>query len=45
MDEFKFEVTETSSGERIDRFITGCIDSLTRSYIQKMIAREMCFVN
>ena len=45
MDKFKFEVTETSSGERIDRFITGCIDSLTRSYIQKMIARKMCFVN
>lgn len=45
MDEFKFEVTEESSGERIDKFITNCIDSLTRSYIQKMIAQEKCFVN
>lgn len=45
MDEFKFEVTESESGERIDKFITGCIDSLTRSFIQKMIARERCFVN
>lgn len=45
MDEFKFEVTERDSGERIDKFITNCIDSLTRSYIQKMIARERCFVN
>ena len=45
MDEFKFEVTEESSGERIDKFITNCIDSLTRSYIQKMIAGERCFVN
>lgn len=45
MDEFKFEVSEKDSGERIDKFITNCIDSLTRSYIQKMIAQENCFVN
>ncbi len=45
MDEFKFEVTESSGGERIDKFITNCIDSLTRSYIQKMIAEGHCFVN
>lgn len=45
MDEFKFEVKERDSGERIDKFITNCIDSLTRSYIQKMIAQENCFVN
>lgn len=45
MDEFKFEVTESDSGERIDKFITECIDSLTRSYIQKMITQEHCFVN
>lgn len=45
MDVFKFEVTESDSGERIDKFITNCIDSLTRSYIQKMIAEKLCFVN
>ena len=45
MDEFKFEVTEKESGERIDKFVTDCIDSLTRSYIQKMIAQGNCFVN
>lgn len=45
MDEFKFEVTESDSGERIDKFITNCIDSLTRSYIQKMIAEGQCYVN
>lgn len=45
MDEFRFEVTERDGGERIDKFITNCIDSLTRSYIQKMIAQENCFVN
>lgn len=45
MDEFKFEVTEADSGERIDKFIASSIDSLTRSYIQKMIAEERCLVN
>lgn len=45
MDEFKFEVTERDSGERIDKFITDCVDSLTRSYIQKMIAGGQCLVN
>ena len=45
MDEFKFEVTERDSGERIDKFITDCMDSLTRSYIQKMIAEGQCYVN
>lgn len=45
MSDFKFEVTEAESGERLDRFITDCIDSLTRSYIQKMIAQENCLVN
>lgn len=45
MSEFKFEVTDAENGERIDKFITNCIDSLTRSYIQKMIAQENCFVN
>lgn len=45
MSEFKFEVTEADSGERLDRFIANGIDSLTRSYIQKMIAQENCLVN
>lgn len=45
MDEFKFEVTERDSGERIDKFITDYVDSLTRSYIQKMIAGGQCLVN
>ena len=45
MDEFKFEVSERDGGERIDKFIASCIDSLTRSYIQKMIAQKNCFVN
>jgi len=45
MDKFKFDVTEHENGERIDRFLTGSIDFLTRSYIQKMIAEERCFVN
>lgn len=43
--EIKFEVMEKDAGERIDKFVANCIDSLTRSYIQKMIAQENCFVN
>ena len=45
MNTYKFEAAEKDSGERIDKFITNCIDSLTRSYIQKMIAQENCLVN
>ncbi len=45
MDAFRFEVSEENSGERIDKFIAASIDSLTRSYIQKMIADEQCLVN
>ncbi len=43
MKEFKFEVTEAQEGERVDRFIADSIDTLTRSYIQKMIADGRCF--
>lgn len=45
MDEFRFEVTEAEDGERIDQFITDCIDSLSRSFIQKMILQGNCLVN
>lgn len=45
MNKFKFEVSERDSGERIDKFIAKSIDTLTRSYIQKMIAQGNCFVN
>lgn len=43
--ELRFEVAEKDAGERIDKFIANCTDSLTRSYIQKMIAQGECFVN
>ncbi len=45
MMDYKFEVTEKESGERIDKFIAMCTSSLTRSYIQKMISQERCLVN
>lgn len=45
MDEFKFEVTEKDGGERIDKFITNSLPSLSRSYVKKMIGQETCFVN
>lgn len=45
MKEYQFDVSEEYGGERIDRLITSCIDSLTRSYIQKMISQDNCLVN
>ncbi len=44
-DILQFKVTEGQGGGRIDKFISSCIPTLTRSYIQKMIAEERCFVN
>ena len=38
MDEFKFEVTENDSGERIDKFIAGSIDSLTAVILDRKSA-------
>lgn len=40
MDEFRFEITEEWEGERIDKCLAMLIDSLSRSFIQKMIKEE-----
>lgn len=45
MDEFKFDVPIESDGERIDKYISSCIDSLSRAYIQKMIKEGHVCVN
>ena len=37
MDEFRFEITEEMEDERIDKCLSMLIDSLSRSYIQKLI--------
>lgn len=45
MDEFVFQVTEDLEDERIDHCVSMLIDSLSRSYIQKMIRKEQITVN
>ena len=37
MDMFRFEITEELEDERIDKCLSALIDSLSRSYIQRMI--------
>ena len=45
MDEFCFEITEELEDERIDKCLSELMDSLSRSYIQKMIKEGQVNVN
>lgn len=45
MDKFRFEITEELEEERIDKCLAALIDSLSRSFIQKMIKDEAVRVN
>lgn len=45
MDKFLFQITEEMEEERIDKCVSALIDSLSRSYIQKMIKEERVMVN
>jgi len=45
MDEFRFVLTEDMEGERIDKCVVSLIDSLSRSYIQKLIEEGHIEVN
>lgn len=45
MDEFRFQITEEMEDERIDKCMAMLIDSLSRSYIQKLIKEETVAVN
>ena len=45
MDEFRFQITEEMEDERIDKCMSMLIDSLSRSYIQKLIKDNAVFVN
>lgn len=45
MDLFRFEITQDLEDERIDKCLTALIDSLSRSYIQKMIKENGVTVN
>lgn len=44
-DLFRFQVTEEYEEERIDKYMSVLIDSLSRSYIQKMMKEEKVLVN
>ena len=44
-DIFLFQITEEMEDERIDKCVSMLIDSLSRSYIQKMIKEERVLVN
>lgn len=43
--EFCFQVTEEWEEERIDKALYGLMDSLSRSYIQKLLKNEQIMVN
>lgn len=45
MEQFRFEITEELEGERIDKCLSMLIDSLSRSFIQKLIKEESVCVN
>lgn len=45
MDRFVFEITEREEDERLDKCLALLIDSLSRSFIQKMIGGERVSVN
>lgn len=45
MDEFRFQITEEYEGERIDKCMVMLLDSLSRSYIQKLIKEGQVLVN
>lgn len=45
MDKFCFQITEEYEGERIDRCMAMLMDSLSRSYIQRLIREEHVLVN
>lgn len=44
-DLFRFQVTEDYEEERIDKYMSILIDSLSRSFIQKMMKEEKVLVN
>ena len=45
MERFTFEITEEYENLRIDKCLSGLVDSLSRSYIQKIIKEGAVYVN
>ena len=40
-EEFNYVITEEGEGERIDKYLNLLMGSLSRSYIQKLLSKEM----
>lgn len=45
MDQFSFQIAEEMEDERIDRCVSMLIDSLSRSFVQKMLKEQRILVN
>ena len=45
MDEFTYEISAEKADERIDKFLSGELSELSRSYIQKLLKEEQVLVN
>lgn len=45
MDKYRFEITEDMDGERIDKCLAQLIETLSRSFIQKLIKDGNLYVN
>lgn len=45
MKEFTYKIPLEEEDERIDKWISNALESLSRSYIQKLIKEDMVFVN
>lgn len=45
MEQFSYRIGLDDAEERIDKWISGTLQSLSRSYIQKLIKDDMVFVN
>jgi 23S rRNA pseudouridine1911/1915/1917 synthase len=41
MQKYVFQITEEDEGERIDRYLSALMDTLTRSYLQKLLKDEL----
>ena len=45
LQEYHFVITEDGEGERVDKYLNLLMDSLSRSYIQKLLSEEHVTVN
>lgn len=45
MQEYRFQITEELEGERLDKALSLLIETLSRSYVSKLIKEDKVFVN